>query len=52
MDCRQRFPVQIHRPHSHQQIRFTRTLSSSNSFVAFVDAVGELNEGPNGICGA
>src|SRR5664280_3870459 len=35
--------VQIRQPHSHQQIRFTRTLSSGNSFVAFVDAVGELD---------
>ena len=31
---------------SHQQIRFTRTLSSGNSFVAFVDAVGELDGTP------
>jgi hypothetical protein len=38
--------VQIHQPHSHQQVRFTRTLSSGNSFVAFVDAVGELDSTP------
>jgi hypothetical protein len=38
--------VQIHQPQSHQQIRFTRTLSSGNSFVAFVDAVGELDGTP------
>ena len=38
--------VQIHQPHSHQQIRFTRTLNSGNSFVAFVDAVGELTAHP------
>ena len=38
--------VQIHQPHSHQQIRFTRTLSSGNSFVAFVDAIGELDSTP------
>src|ERR1039458_9561538 len=38
--------VQIHQPHSHQQIRFTRTLSSENSFVAFVDAIGELDSKP------
>jgi hypothetical protein len=38
--------VQIRQPHSHQQIRFTRTLSSGNSFVAFVDAVGELDNTP------
>jgi hypothetical protein len=38
--------VQIHEPRSHQQVRFTRTLSSGNSFVAFVDAVGELDDTP------
>jgi hypothetical protein len=38
--------VQIHQPMSHQQIRFTRSLSSSDSFVAFVDAVGELDSTP------
>ena len=38
--------VQINQPHSHQQIRFTRTLNSGNSFVAFVDAVGELDGTP------
>jgi hypothetical protein len=30
-------------PRNHQQIRFTRTLRSGDSFVAFVDAVGELD---------
>jgi hypothetical protein len=35
--------VQIHQPQSHQQIRFTRPLGSGNSFVAFVDAIGELD---------
>ena len=38
--------VQIHQAQSHQQIRFTRTLTSGNSFVAFVDAVGELDGRP------
>ena len=38
--------VQILQPQSHQQIRFTRTLSSGDSFVAFVDAVGELDSTP------
>ena len=38
--------VQIRQPQSHQQIRFTRTLSSGDSFVAFVDAVGELDSTP------
>src|SRR5271165_5563444 len=38
--------VQILQPRSHQQIRFTRTLSFGDSFVAFVDAVGELDNTP------
>ena len=38
--------VQIHQPHSHQQVRFTRTLTSGNDFVAFVDAIGELDSRP------
>ncbi len=38
--------VQIHQPHSHQQVRFARTLSSGSSFVGFVDAVGELDGTP------
>ena len=38
--------VQIRQPLSHQQVRFTRTLNSGNSFVAFVDAVGELDNTP------
>ena len=35
--------VQIRRPRSRQQIQFTRTLSSGSGFVAFVDAIGELD---------
>ena len=35
--------VKIRRPRSHQQIQFTRRLSAANSFVAFVDAIGELS---------
>jgi hypothetical protein len=35
--------VQISRPSSRQQIQFSRTLSSGSSFVAFVDAIGELD---------
>lgn len=35
--------VRIRRPRSNQQIQFTRPLTSGNSFVAFVDAIGELN---------
>jgi hypothetical protein len=38
--------VQVRKPSSHQQIRFSRTLRSGNSFVAFVDAVGELDNTP------
>jgi hypothetical protein len=38
--------VQIHQPGNHQQIRFTRTLNSGDNFVAFVDAVGELDSTP------
>ena len=38
--------VQIRQPRSHQQIRFTRALTSGDSFVAFVDAVGELDSTP------
>ena len=35
--------VRIRRPKSQQQIQFTRKLGSGNSFVAFVDAIGELD---------
>jgi PD-(D/E)XK nuclease superfamily len=35
--------VQIRHPRSHQQIRFTRTLSSENNFVGYIDAIGELD---------
>jgi hypothetical protein len=38
--------VRIPRPRSNQQIQFTRTLSSSNNFVAYVDAIGELDGAP------
>ena len=38
--------VQILQPLTHQQIRFTRTLRSGDSFVAFIDAVGELDSTP------
>ena len=37
--------VQISQP-AQQQIQFSRTLSSGNSFVAFVDAIGELDGNP------
>src|SRR6202142_939864 len=35
--------VQIHLPQNHQQVRFTRALSTNSSFVAYVDAIGELD---------
>src|SRR5450631_2189222 len=35
--------VRIRRPGSTQQIQFNRTLGSSNNFVAYVDAIGELD---------
>jgi CRISPR/Cas system-associated exonuclease Cas4 (RecB family) len=35
--------VRIRRPRSHQQVQFTRTLRSGNSFVSFIDAIGELD---------
>jgi len=35
--------VQISRPRSQQQIQFTRTLKSGNSFVAYIDAIGTLD---------
>ncbi len=38
--------VQIRQPLNHQQVRFTRTLSCGDSFVAFVDAVGKLDTIP------
>ena len=38
--------VQIRQPQSHQQIRLARTLSSGDSFVAFVDAVGDWTAHP------
>jgi hypothetical protein len=38
--------VRIRRPRSTQQIQFTRTLGSGNNFVAYVDAIGELDGTP------
>ena len=34
--------VRIRRPKTQQQVKFTRNLSSGNSFVAYIDAIGEL----------
>ena len=38
--------IRIRRPRSTQQVQFTRTLGSGNSFVAYVDALGELDGTP------
>jgi hypothetical protein len=38
--------VQISRPKTHQQIQFSRTLSSGADFVSFIDAIGELDGSP------
>ena len=38
--------VEICQPRTHQQIQFTRTLASGNSFVAYIDAIGELDGTP------
>ena len=38
--------VRIRRPRSTQQIQFNRTLSSGNNFIAYVDAIGELDGTP------
>ena len=35
--------VRIRRPRSNQQIQFNRTLGSGNTFVSYVDAIGELD---------
>jgi len=36
--------VRIRRPRSNQQTRITRTLSSGNDFVSYVDGIGELDD--------
>lgn len=38
--------VRIRRPRSTQQIQFNRTLGSGNNFVAYIDAIGELDATP------
>ena len=38
--------VRIPEPRTRQQVQFSRALSSGNSFVAFVDAIGELDGTP------
>ncbi len=38
--------VHVPRPRSNQQVQFTRALNSGNQFVAYVDAVGELDGTP------
>src|SRR5207253_485796 len=38
--------VRIRHPGSTQQVQFTRTLGSGNNFVAYLDAIGELDRTP------
>jgi hypothetical protein len=38
--------VRLSQPGTQQQIQFNRTLRSGNSFVSFVDAIGELDGSP------
>jgi hypothetical protein len=38
--------VRIRRPRTSQQVQFTRVLGSGNSFVSYVDAIGELDGTP------
>ena len=38
--------VSVPHPASQQQIQFTRTLRSGNGFVAYIDAIGELDRTP------
>src|SRR5713226_9625224 len=38
--------VRISQPHSNQQLPFSRVLSSGNSFVSYVDAIGEFDGTP------
>jgi len=35
--------IRIAQPRTHQQMQFNRTLTSGNSFLAYVDAIGELD---------
>ena len=38
--------VRVRLPSTRQQVQFTRTLNSGNNFVAYVDAIGELDGMP------
>ncbi|MGH9641045.1 MAG: RecB family exonuclease [Terriglobales bacterium] len=38
--------VRVPRPESSQQVRFARALGSGNNFVAYVDAIGEMDGTP------
>jgi hypothetical protein len=38
--------VRVRSPRSNQQVQFTRTLNSGNNFVAYVDAIGEMDGTP------
>src|SRR5205807_8225278 len=36
--------VRIHQPRRHLQIKFTRPITGGNEFVAYIDAIGKLDE--------
>jgi PD-(D/E)XK nuclease superfamily len=38
--------VRVRRPRSNQQIQFTRNLGPGNQFIAYIDAIGELDGNP------
>ncbi len=38
--------IRVRRPRSNQQIQFSRNLGSDNQFVAYIDAIGELDGTP------
>src|ERR1700757_2831234 len=38
--------VCVCRPRSNQQVQFTRNLGSGNQFIAYIDAIGELDGTP------
>ena len=38
--------VRVRRPRSNQQIQFTRNLGSGNQFIAYIDAMGEVDGTP------
>jgi len=36
--------VEVHQPRRNLQIKFTRSISGRNDFVAYIDAIGALSE--------